>query len=102
VSKLAKLLCAARLEAGLSLRELSRRLDCNPSYVHRVEGGELQPSEERIRAICEVLETDADRLMQQAGIVPHDVIRYIARTPGVLERLRREMGREMGRTGAAA
>jgi len=91
MKKLARRLRSAREEAGLSLRELARRMDVSPAYVHRVEMGQHLPSDDRLRSMCQELDVDFDMMMLRTGRVPVDVVEYIAKTPGVLQRLRREM-----------
>lgn len=91
--KLATRISAARQRLGLSLRELARRIGVSASYLMRVENGEHEPSEKHLRAICSEVELDFDETMVSAGRLPDDVVRFITRTPGALERIRRQMRR---------
>lgn len=92
-SKLASRLRAARERVGLSLREVARRVDVSAAYLGRVEAGDHEPSEKHMRAICSELGLDFDETMASAGRLPDDVVRFITRTPGALERIRKQMRR---------
>ncbi len=81
----------ARERAGISLREFARRVDVSPTHLLRLESGEQTPSEEHLGAICAVLDLDFDALSMSLGRVPVDVQKHITKTPGLLQRLRREM-----------
>ena len=81
----------ARERADLGLRELARRTGVSATQQFRVESGDCVPSEGHLRAICEHTALDLDSVMRQLGRVPEEVARYVIRTPGILERLRREM-----------
>lgn len=48
-------LCAARVNAQLSMDEVAEVLGCNKSSVSRWEQGRLQPSESRILRLVELL-----------------------------------------------
>lgn len=89
--RIASNLRSARERSGLSLRELARRVQISAAAMSRVETGKCVPSEGLLRDVCAVVGTDFDSLMKKTGRLPEDVVRYITRTPGVLERLRREM-----------
>jgi transcriptional regulator with XRE-family HTH domain len=51
-----------RLAAGLSLRELARRLGVSPSFVSQIENGKSQPSVATLYALAQLLDLSIDRL----------------------------------------
>lgn len=91
MSKVAARLRSAREKAGLSLRAMAERLGISPTHLSRVENGYNVPSETVLKDLCKLTGADFDSLMRCRGRVPTDVLKYIVRTPGVLERLRKEM-----------
>ncbi len=78
----------ARVGAGLSLRELARRVERAPSYLNDIEHDRRVPSEPVLRQICAVLGLDEDRLLAAAGRVGEGAEEYIKSNPtaGVLFR----------------
>jgi hypothetical protein len=48
-------------------------------------------SEKLLRLICKEIELEFDELALATGKIPEDILRYIAKNPAVLKRLRREM-----------
>jgi len=71
---------AARQRAGLSLRELARRLGVSPSLLSQIENGRSQPSVATLYALAKALQVSIDDLFQgdavkivsteQAGTTP--------------------------------
>jgi len=55
---------ARRIESGISLRELARRLDVSPSLVSLVETGRLQPSVRTLYAIASELGLSLDETLE--------------------------------------
>jgi transcriptional regulator with XRE-family HTH domain/quercetin dioxygenase-like cupin family protein len=51
-----------RVAAGLSLRELARRLGVSPSFVSQIENGKSQPSVATLYALAQLLDLSIDRL----------------------------------------
>jgi len=78
----------ARVRAGLSLRELARRIDRAPSYLNDIEHDRRVPSEPVLRQICTELNLDEDRLLAAAGRVGENAEEYLKANPtaGVLFR----------------
>jgi transcriptional regulator with XRE-family HTH domain len=78
----------ARVRAGLSLRELARRLDRAPSYLNDIEYDRRVPSEAVIRQVASELDLDVDRLLAAAGRVGAGAEEYLKTNPtaGVLFR----------------
>ena len=54
---------AIRLEAGLGVRELARRIGCSPGLISRIEGGTVAPSVKRLYAIANELGVSVDALL---------------------------------------
>lgn len=66
-----------RTSRGLSQRQLVERIDCNHSYISRLEAGTRHPSlcaVERLSAALSVRATEEFRLHFAAGYVPRWVI----------------------------
>ena len=61
---------AARMKAGLSLRELSRQLGVSPSFVSQVENGKSQPSVATLYAIAQLLGVSIDQLFRGGPDTP--------------------------------
>jgi transcriptional regulator with XRE-family HTH domain len=61
---------AARMKAGLSLRELSRQLGVSPSFVSQVENGKSQPSVATLYAIAQLLGVSIDQLFRGGPEAP--------------------------------
>ena len=57
----------SRLERGLSVRGLARRLDVSPSLVSQIETGRIQPSVRTLYAIVSELDVSLDELFQLGG-----------------------------------
>lgn len=57
----------ARQRAGLSLRELARRLGVSPSLVSQIETGKSQPSVATLYALAQMLEVSIDQLFETPG-----------------------------------
>jgi transcriptional regulator with XRE-family HTH domain len=78
----------ARVEAGLSLRELARRLERAPSYLNDIEYDRRVPSEAVLRQVASELNLDVDRLLAAAGRVGAGAEEYLKTNPtaGVLFR----------------
>jgi transcriptional regulator with XRE-family HTH domain/quercetin dioxygenase-like cupin family protein len=54
---------AARMQRGMSLREMARRIEVSPSFVSQVELGRAKPSVGTLYAIVSELELSLDELM---------------------------------------
>lgn len=52
----------ARLESGLSLRELARRLEVSPSFISQLENGKSQPSVATLLSMTQILGVSMDSL----------------------------------------
>jgi UTP--glucose-1-phosphate uridylyltransferase len=68
-----KLLRKRREEAGLTQRELARRVNLDASYINRMETGDRQPSRETALKLADALNIDDDALgkwLVAAGYAP--------------------------------
>ncbi len=54
---------ATRMEAGIGLRELARRVGCSPALISQVEHGAVAPSVARLYAIARELGVSVDTLL---------------------------------------
>jgi transcriptional regulator with XRE-family HTH domain len=79
----------ARGRAGLSLRELSKRISKTPSYLSDIENDRRVPSEEVLRGLGSVLHLQFDDMMARAGRLGEDTLRYLRRHPSAGVLLRR-------------
>jgi transcriptional regulator with XRE-family HTH domain len=61
---LGKKLRGARVQRGLSLRELARRLDVSPSLVSQIETERIQPSVRTLYAIVSELDVSLDDIFE--------------------------------------
>ncbi len=79
---------AARMERGLSLREMARRIGVSPSFVSQVELGKAKPSLGTLYGFLSELDLSLDELMPPAAAeVPQKVAR-IRQKPADIERTR--------------
>lgn len=71
-----------RLDSGLSLRDLARRLGVSSTYLSRVENGlDSIPTPERLEAVARELGMPATVLMDLAHRVSPLVVDYVERVP---------------------
>lgn len=80
----------ARLDAGISQRELARAAGISCSYVAQVESGFLRPpAEPTIRRICAALHQDPAWWIRLAGKIPEEMRTAVLRaSPEALELMR--------------
>ena len=71
----------ARVAAGLSLRELAKRLFITPSYQSDIENDRRVPAEDVLRETATALKLDFDDLMARAGRFGEQAGRYMRRHP---------------------
>jgi transcriptional regulator with XRE-family HTH domain len=85
---LGEVLRDARVVAGLSLRDVSKKLDLAPSYLSDIENDRRVPSEDVLGRLSEELGLKVDDLMARAGRVGEKAERYLKQHPaaGVLFR----------------
>lgn len=58
---------AARLEAGLTHRQISKALDCDPSLIYKWESGIIAPKDTTRVALAALLGVDVDTLFRYAN-----------------------------------
>lgn len=81
-----------RTDATFSVRGVAGRLGIQPSYLSKVERGEVAPpSEATIVALAKELDVDADVLLALAGKVSSDLQEAIRRRPELFGELIREL-----------
>jgi PTS system nitrogen regulatory IIA component len=72
-----------RVDAGLSLRDLARRIGVSNAYLSRVENGlDAVPTPERLAAIARELDVPPTLLMDGAHRVSPFVAHYLEQVPG--------------------
>lgn len=75
-----------------SLRQVAQRLGVQPSYLSKVERGEVGPlSEETARRLAEDLGEDPDVLLALAGKVSSDLREVILKRPRLFADLLRQL-----------
>lgn len=81
-----------RTDRSFSVRGVAGRLGVQPSYLSKVERGEVAPpSEATIVALSADLGVDADMLLALAGKVSSDLQEVIRRRPELFAELIREL-----------
>jgi transcriptional regulator with XRE-family HTH domain len=81
-----------RTSGDYSIRKLAARVGFQPSYLSKVERGEVAPpSEERILALAAELGEDPDVLLALAGKVSAELQQVIRRRPQLFAQLIREL-----------
>ncbi|MEJ2237162.1 MAG: helix-turn-helix transcriptional regulator [Gemmatimonadales bacterium] len=79
-------------DASFSVRRVAQRIGVEPSFLSKVERGEVAPpSEEKIVALAADLKEDPDVLLALAGKVSSDLLNVIRRRPELFGALIREL-----------
>jgi len=79
-------------EARFSLRQVAQRVEVEPSYLSKVERGDVAPpSEATIVRLAAELDEDPDVLLAMAGKVSTDLQEIIRRRPKLFAELLREL-----------
>jgi transcriptional regulator with XRE-family HTH domain len=86
----------ARVAAGLSLRELARRIERAPSYLNDIEHDRRVPSEAVVMQLASELDLDSDLLLAAAGRVGEGAERYMKSNPTAGVLFRRVSGAGLG------
>jgi HTH-type transcriptional regulator, competence development regulator len=74
-----------------SLRAVAQAVDVQPSYLSKVEVGQVPPSDELVTNLASVLDEDVDVLMAMAGKVSKELQAIIVRRPEVFGELLRAL-----------
>jgi transcriptional regulator with XRE-family HTH domain len=78
-----------RLETGVGLRELARRISTSPGYLSDVENGRASPPSERVIVdMARALSVDKQMLLMAARKVDPELSQYVAQQPEVADFLR--------------
>ena len=81
-----------QLDPTFSVRQLATRIGVQPSYLSKVERGDVAPpSEATIVRLADELDVDKDVLLAMAGKVSSDLQTVIRRRPELFSRLIREL-----------
>ena len=66
----------------IGLREMAKKIGVSPTYLSKVERDEFTPpTEDKVRAIAQIIECDTDELLAMAGRIPSDLADIIKRNP---------------------
>ena len=66
----------------IGLREMAKKIGVSPTYLSKDERDEFTPpTEEKVRAIAQIIECDIDELLAMAGRMPSDLADIIKRNP---------------------
>lgn len=85
----------ARLDAGVGLRELARRVNKSAGYLSDVENGRVPPpSESVILDMAQALMVDRKRLLEAARKADPELTDYVARDAEAADFLRLAKARE--------
>ena len=66
---------------GISIKQLSSKVDVNYSYISKLENNRSNPSEEFISKIALLFECDKEELMLKAGKIPPDLLEILVNNP---------------------
>jgi transcriptional regulator with XRE-family HTH domain len=82
-----------REERGIGLRRFATKIKVSPTYLSKIERGELPPpAEDKVIAIASELDQDPDILLAMADRVASDVCGVILRYPRELPTIIRSAG----------
>ena len=80
------------LDSTYSVRQVAGRIGVQPSYLSKVERGEVAPpSEGTIVRLAEDLDVDADVLLALGGKVSSDLMEAIRKRPALFAELIRQL-----------
>lgn len=79
-------------DPAFSLRQVAARVGIEPTYLSKIERGELAPpSEETVKRIARELDEDVDVLLAMAGKISSDLQGIIRKRPKLFAELIREL-----------
>jgi transcriptional regulator with XRE-family HTH domain len=88
-----RMIRSLRKARGISQRDLAEKAGIDFTYLSKIENDRMPPpAESTIRAMAEVLQSDADELIRLAGKVPSDLAEYLIREPLAIKFLRSAQG----------
>lgn len=86
-----KALRKVRLEQGVSLRELAKRIGVTAGYLCSVEKERCSPpSNRRLHEIAKALDISIDSLMAACSRVPNDIYRLVEQNPHLWNVIRQQ------------
>lgn len=66
----------------IGLREMAKKIGVSPTYLSKVERDQFPPpTEDKVRAIAQIIKCDPDELLALAGRTPSDLADIIKRAP---------------------
>ncbi len=78
-----------RKKTGMSQKEVAEKVKINFTYLSKIENGTTPPpSQDTIRRLAKILNTDEYELITLAGKVPSDLEKLIVRDKQILQYLR--------------
>jgi len=80
-----------RKAAGLSLRELARKVDMQPAYLSKVETGQTSASEKLVGRMASALGEDPDAMALCAAQITDSLYDIVARHPDAFADLIRNL-----------
>lgn len=90
VEKFGALVRRRREAKEIGLREMAKMIGVSPTYLSKVERDEFPPpAEDKVKAIAEIIDCDADDLLARAGRVSSDISDIIKLQPVELAALLR-------------
>lgn len=97
VSKFGTRLRELRKQAGMSQREVAKKVGIDFTYLSKIESGVLDPpKEDKIIKLAKVLKTNKDELITLAGKVPSDIAPILLKR-GVIPLLRSSTLKDINR-----
>lgn len=86
-----------RMQRGIGLRKLAMTIGISPTYLSKVERGEMPPPAERqVIALANTLGQDKDIFLGIAGRIPSDLPAIIQKNPGKYAALLRALRKLRG------
>ena len=80
--KFGKFVRRHREAKDIGLRQMSKMIGVSPTYLSKIERDEFPPpAEDKIMAIAEILNLDADELLALAGKISSDLTEIIKERP---------------------
>lgn len=81
-----------KTDRAFTLRQVSKRVGIEPTYLSKIERGDLAPpSEDVIRKLAEELDLHADVLLAMAGKVSKELLKIIIKRPELIGELLRQV-----------
>lgn len=80
----------AESDPSFSLRQVAARLGVEPSYLSKIEVGDVPPSDDMIKGLAKVFGEDADILALMAGKLPESFITEVRKRPHVFAEFLRQ------------